>query len=172
MAPGGKFYGVKAFNPRLILTQMAVLQCTWYLIFVVINQCWSIYAGVPMSVSPLFRGNTYTFSTSRGTGIIISLWISAIAMAFVLPSTVERMKLCLDFVSTYHIIHVVATLIMNGGFLPSYGYWFAHIVAAAISVILGEYLCMRQETQTISLSPNSKSSREKSTNRNNSGLPV
>jgi len=166
----GKFYGTKEFNPRLILTQMAVLQCAWYVMFVLVYQCWSIYAGVPMSISPLFRGNTYTFSTSRGTGIILSLWITAVAMAFVLPPTIERIKNCLDFVSTYHIIHVVLTLILNGAFLPSYGFWLAHVIAAAISVLLGEYLCLRHETQAITLTP--KSPKTGDLKRRNSNLPV
>eukprot|EP00397_Hematodinium_sp_SG-2012_P060988 GEMP01080146.1.p1 GENE.GEMP01080146.1~~GEMP01080146.1.p1 ORF type:complete len:162 (+),score=5.16 GEMP01080146.1:159-644(+) len=147
----GKFYGTGEFNPKLILTQMCVLQSAFYICFVIFNQIWNTLHGMPPALSPLFRTDVYTFSNPRGAGIILSLWMTAVTMSFLMPPVVERLKKCADFVTTCHIMHLLITLLFYG--FPMSGYWWmSHIVAATGATLLGEYLCLRNETRSITLS--------------------
>eukprot|EP00939_MAST-03C_sp_MAST-3C-sp1_P000745 g745.t1 len=80
-------------------------------------------------------------------------WIAAaIVGSLFLCLVVERAKKCLDFASTFYIIHLVLTMGYNDFSLPDSWQWWAVIVTAAIIMTtLGEQLCMRVELQDIKL---------------------
>ncbi|CAE8609318.1 unnamed protein product [Polarella glacialis] len=157
----GKFYGASNFNPRLITTQIVVMQSSFWLCFGTVAAIADWVLGEAQSAGQLFEPEAYTFDTQRGLALALSLWVTALLMAFQLCYVVERAKKCLDFVATYHIFHLLATGIASG--FPSFGayfhWWVIQVLALVTSVLLGEYMCMRAETKAITL--NSKPSKPK-----------
>jgi len=161
VSKGGQWQKVQSFNPKLILTQMCVLQCVWYFIFAINFSIWSMFHGRHSTISPLFRLNSYSFTTTYGIGLIGCSWFSALLMAFVLPPIVERLKNCADFVITYHFIHILLALVIFGSALPNLAFWISQIIGALISILLGEYLCLTRSIQDIILSPKEKKKNSK-----------
>jgi len=146
----GKFYGAEKFNPRLIMTQIVVMQSLFWLCLCLLTACADFVIGEPQSMSQLFNGRSYTWDTRAGLTLAVCLWATALLMAGSLRFVVERAKKCLDFVCTYHFFHFVATSFASG--CPSTGQWWAiQLVALLLAVFLGEYICMMAETKAIKL---------------------
>jgi len=149
----GKFYGSERFNPRLISTQIVVMQSAFYLCLVTVNSCVDLVIGTPQSLSQIFRYQDYTWYSS----IAFSMWVTSLVMAVSLRYVVERVKKCLDFVATYHIFHLFITW-LSSGFPTTFQWWLVNVVAAIVAVVLGEYICMQAEMKEIKLG--SKGSRQ------------
>mmetsp|Transcript_98640 Transcript_98640/g.283430 ORF Transcript_98640/g.283430 Transcript_98640/m.283430 type:complete len:171 (+) Transcript_98640:80-592(+) len=146
----GKFYGADRFKPRLILTQMIVMQTSFALCFSTFAACADSLIGAPLSLSQLFTAEAYTWETSPGLALACSLWATSLVMAYSLRFVVERAKKCLDFVFTYHFFHFVATCYLTG-FPSTFHWWVINAVALLVAVLLGEYACMLSETKAIAL---------------------
>eukprot|EP00933_Yihiella_yeosuensis_P008085 TRINITY_DN11337_c2_g1_i1.p1 TRINITY_DN11337_c2_g1~~TRINITY_DN11337_c2_g1_i1.p1 ORF type:complete len:170 (+),score=26.71 TRINITY_DN11337_c2_g1_i1:88-597(+) len=147
----GKFYGSDSFNPRLITTQIVVMQSSFWFCLGATTAIVDLFIGEKQSAEQLFDPEAYTWNTRRGLALSMSLWITALVMAVLLRFVVERAKKCLDFVATYHIFHLLATYFASG--FPSYFHWWAIQAPALIgAVVIGEYFCMLAETEAIQLS--------------------
>mmetsp|Transcript_168650 Transcript_168650/g.536261 ORF Transcript_168650/g.536261 Transcript_168650/m.536261 type:complete len:170 (+) Transcript_168650:162-671(+) len=156
----GKFYGAEKFKPRLIITQMMVMQTSFGFCFASFAAVFDMVVSQPVSISQLFSGQSYTWDTTAGLALAFSLWVTALVMAVLLPHVVERAKKCLDFVATYHFFHFVATCFF-AGFPGSLQWWVIHGVALAVAVLLGEYICMQSETQSITLGSKHNKAKQK-----------
>eukprot|EP00927_Polykrikos_kofoidii_P077501 TRINITY_DN74439_c0_g1_i1.p1 TRINITY_DN74439_c0_g1~~TRINITY_DN74439_c0_g1_i1.p1 ORF type:complete len:165 (+),score=25.57 TRINITY_DN74439_c0_g1_i1:128-622(+) len=150
MGEGGKFYGATEFNPRLISTQIVVMQAAFYFCLVVTTSLTNLAVGLPQSLSAVFTFQAYTWSTQPGLVLTICELFTALVMAVTLPFVVERAKKCLDFVATYHIFHFVASCFFSGN-ASTLHWWIISFVALLIAVLLGEFLCMQVETKAIKL---------------------
>merc|ERR1711924_85007 len=106
----GKFYGSESFNPRLISTQIVVMQSAFYLCFISIAVSVDAVVGAPQSLSQLFNYKAYTWYSP----LAFSMWVTSLVMAVTLRYVVERVKKCLDFVATYHIFHLFVTWLSTG----------------------------------------------------------
>eukprot|EP00747_Dinoflagellata_sp_TGD_P059928 gnl/TRDRNA2_/TRDRNA2_151801_c1_seq1.p1 gnl/TRDRNA2_/TRDRNA2_151801_c1~~gnl/TRDRNA2_/TRDRNA2_151801_c1_seq1.p1 ORF type:complete len:161 (-),score=29.02 gnl/TRDRNA2_/TRDRNA2_151801_c1_seq1:92-574(-) len=155
----GKFYGTERFDPRLIITQIIVMQSAWYMCLAVLTMCVDWFVGAQQSLSQLFLVKAYTWDTNAGFALACSMWCTALVMALVLRVVVERAKKCLDFVATYHIFHLVFTWCISG-FPNVRHWWIINSVAGLVAVLLGEYACMKAEQKAIKLGSKS-SKREK-----------
>mmetsp|Transcript_17557 Transcript_17557/g.48165 ORF Transcript_17557/g.48165 Transcript_17557/m.48165 type:complete len:164 (-) Transcript_17557:110-601(-) len=150
-AGGGKFYGAERFNPRFICTQIVVMQCAFYMSIVSSTALANCAMGVPQSLSSIFVAQSYTWETTSGLVLTICEFWTALVMALALRHFIERAKKCLDFAATYQILHLVATVV-NSGFPDEWHWWAIKASALAMTVVLGEWLCMQVETQAIKLS--------------------
>eukprot|EP00405_Crypthecodinium_cohnii_P025124 CAMPEP_0206494876 /NCGR_PEP_ID=MMETSP0324_2-20121206/48054_1 /ASSEMBLY_ACC=CAM_ASM_000836 /TAXON_ID=2866 /ORGANISM="Crypthecodinium cohnii, Strain Seligo" /LENGTH=167 /DNA_ID=CAMNT_0053978745 /DNA_START=44 /DNA_END=547 /DNA_ORIENTATION=- len=156
----GKFYGAEKFKPKLIITQMMVMQSSFAICLASTATVFDLFSGNSISLWQLFQGNNFTWDNSAGCSLFASLCATGFAMAFLLSFVVERAKKCLDFVATYHFFHLVATCILSG-FPGNYQWWVMHGVALAIAVFLGEYICMQAETQAITLTSKSNKAKQR-----------
>lgn len=69
---------------------------------------------------------------------------------------VQRTKLCLDFSSTVHFLHLIACWFYNGQFPLAFSWWCLNIICSAVMCICGEFLCMRTELKAIPVSMGQK----------------
>ena len=69
---------------------------------------------------------------------------------------VQRTKLCLDFSSTAHLLHLTASLIYNSAWPSSASWWVLQFSCATITCVLGEFLCLRSEMKSIPLGMSSR----------------
>mmetsp|Transcript_20601 Transcript_20601/g.46263 ORF Transcript_20601/g.46263 Transcript_20601/m.46263 type:complete len:165 (+) Transcript_20601:162-656(+) len=146
----GKFYGSEDFNPRLITTQIVVMQSLFYTTFVAITAAVDWCAGFTQSLTQFFQPDEYTWETQEGFALLVCLWLTSLLMAVSLRFVVERAKKCLDFVATYHFFHLVFTC-CNSDFPKTFHWWCTNGFALIIATVLGEYLCMQAETKAIKL---------------------
>ncbi|CAK0808149.1 unnamed protein product [Prorocentrum cordatum] len=141
MAAEGKFFGASKFDPRLISTQIVVMQAAFWFCFAGVYSIANWIIGAPQSLSQMFVGKGYTWATTPGLALACSLWATTFAMVAALRIVVERAKKCLDFVATYHIFHLVATCFVSG-FPSELHWWVIHAAALIVAVVVGEYVCM------------------------------
>ena len=71
--------------------------------------------------------------------------------AFSLRYVVRRSKKCMDFTVTLFLVHVLLCTVTKG--LPTcWQWWLLNVLTAGVMVVLGEWLCLRQEVSEIPLS--------------------
>lgn len=87
-----------------------------------------------------------------------------VCRAVTLSMTVERVKKCLDFGVTIYFFHVVFCSVYLG-FPTSIPWWVVNGVSCVVVVMLAEYLCMRRESQTITLVDRDRPTEEESLRR-------
>jgi hypothetical protein len=69
--------------------------------------------------------------------------------ALLLVKVMGRVRLCLDFSVTLHLVHLVLTT-MHAQHVPSNLFWWGlNILSCALMTIAGEWLCMRFEMEPI-----------------------
>jgi len=146
----GKFYGAETFNPRMIVTQIVVMQSAFYICFCGFVASADFIVAEPQSLSQLFSSQAYNWNTPGGQRLVASLWGTSLVMVFALRMIVERAKKCLDFVATYHLFHLVATCYASN-FPSAFRWWAIHGIAVLIATLIGEYVCMMGETKAIKI---------------------
>ena len=62
---------------------------------------------------------------------------------------------CLDFSVTMYLLHLVFS-IMYGGLPHSLAWWITNIVSLVITILVGEFLCMRSELAAIPVTGEAK----------------
>jgi hypothetical protein len=150
MPAAGSFYGKATFNPKLILTQIACMQTGFYVVLCMTNWIFSFLFGANVHLSHLFDSEEWAMSTNIGVCMVFSLFSTAAAMAILLSYVVERSKKCADFVSTYHIIHLMMTALWRG-FPTSFTWWMYMFISGIGASLAGERVCMHYEIQDIHL---------------------
>jgi hypothetical protein len=138
---------ISEFNAKIVLYQILILQSIFYLSWVIGDVSLSLLVGTEFSLHSFFSPNSPRGSSSIQT---ISFFLSLIFVAFWLPRIIQRTRKCLDFVLSILLVHVLLCLIVNGG-LPGWISWVIYISGGAIATLLGEFLCMREETREIRL---------------------
>uniref|UniRef100_A0A7N0RGY5 Protein SYS1 homolog n=1 Tax=Kalanchoe fedtschenkoi TaxID=63787 RepID=A0A7N0RGY5_KALFE len=142
------FYGAVVWDPWLIVAQIVVLQCLYYLSLGVFL---SFLVGTRvsrMSLVYFFDYATVTASTVTGWCVIASFMLSSLAGAGYLLYLIERAKKCLDFSATLYILHLFICIIY-GGWPSSIAWWVVNATGLALMALLGEYLCIRRELREI-----------------------
>lgn len=142
------FYGAMVWDPWLIVSQIACLQCLYYLSLGLFM--W-ILVGSRVPRLPLLYFFDYSMlsaSTVTGWCILAAFFFSALAGAGYMLFLIERAKKCLDFATTLYIIHLFLCLIY-GGWPSSVTWWVSNGVGLAAMALLGEWLCIRRELRDI-----------------------
>lgn len=122
----------------------------------------------------IFDYHYLTARTSVGRTLFAANILNAVVCALYLAWVVERAKKCLDFASTYYIVHLLACW-LHSAFPRSFIWWATNIIGLAIMTLLGawklvfackvyrddrlavhvsagEWLCMRREMAEIPMS--------------------
>eukprot|EP00946_MAST-07B_sp_MAST-7B-sp1_P002179 g2179.t1 len=141
-------YGRDVWDPRLILAQMAVMQCTHYLVMGVFYGIFNIVFGTRLSLALFFSWEALSIASTRGWMVIVTNVAAAIAGAAALPIVVERAKKCWDFAFTVYFIHWMSCVCFDG-FPSSWTWWLTTLLCIVIMSVGGEQLCMRVEMADI-----------------------
>ena len=141
-------YGRDVWDPRLILAQMAVMQCVHYLAMGVFYGVCNVVFGTRLSLTLFFSWEALSVSSTHGWMAIVTNAIAAVAGAAALPVVVERAKKCWDFTFTVYFLHWLAC-VGFGGFPSSWTWWLTTLLCVVIMSVGGEQLCMRVEMAEI-----------------------
>ncbi|ETI34666.1 hypothetical protein F441_18694 [Phytophthora nicotianae CJ01A1] len=159
-----KFYGAARWAPKLILLQMLAMQCSHY---VAQGLVLGICHGAHVTLDQFFAYHTQTVVTVDGLKNCFAI-VAASFVRSVTPKTihlilrliylfcsavclalfVERAKKCLDFGVTLYFIDFLAQCFYSE-FPKMWDWWLVHLVAASVTIVLGEYLCSRRELEEI-----------------------
>lgn len=140
------------FDPELIIYEIIVMQSIFYLTLSLWLLIFHLTLASSLSLNMMLSSahmSIYSTHHTLDTYIsILSILLTSPIVAFALLLVVGRSKKCLDHVATIHILHVlICTLFYH--FPTRFEYWVTHIIAATISTVAGEYLCMQREMATI-----------------------
>ncbi|CAL2029448.1 unnamed protein product [Caenorhabditis brenneri] len=89
------------------------------------------------------------FQTQRFMALI--QLVAAVGVSFALSYLVQRAKQCLDFACTVHFFHLICTTVYNRALPTQLTWWILQVLSTTVCTVLGEYLCMRIESQEIKL---------------------
>lgn len=144
------FVGKQAWNPWAILAQIAVLQCVFYL---------ALAAFVLLLVAPYVPHGPLEYilnwhHTRSGSFVAwllcLCFVLAACAAAVGLRFVVMRAKRCWDYGSTIYIVHLAACCAWSG-FPFGWMWWALQGTCLAVTILLGELLCVRLEMADIPL---------------------
>ncbi|TNV75777.1 hypothetical protein FGO68_gene2065 [Halteria grandinella] len=158
---GGKlFAGQRGFDPATIILQIVSLQFTYYLtlslcLYVTTSLCYGLNMHMGQVFSPLSlnsalppdyaESSMYRAPTVLGHLLNMPLTIASLAY------TVEKANKILDFTVTIFFYHLMATWLSNK--FPWEGtWWLWHAIFVTVTVLSGEWICLKLETAEIKLS--------------------
>lgn len=140
----------KAFNPRLIFSQMVAMQCFHYVFLGFLFQANFVVFGTSISLDRIFSDKYLNIWTAIGWVDAFAVLFASLVGAVLLAIIVEKSKKCLDFSVTLFLIHFFLCSFYNGP--PSTWDWYiVHLFATILMVLMGEYLCSRRELDDIPL---------------------
>jgi len=82
--------------------------------------------------------------------VCTTFFLNAFAIGIAIRFIVQRAKKCLDFSSTVYLIHFLAVS-ASSGFPKEASWWLNLAVDIAITAVLSEWLCLKQELKEIPL---------------------
>ncbi|GAQ79834.1 Integral membrane protein SYS1-related [Klebsormidium nitens] len=150
------FYGAMVWDPWLILAQILVLQCLFYLSLG--GLLW-VFVGsheLAFSLHHFFDWRYMTVRTVKGWLTMLAFLCNAFVGAGFLLFLVERAKKCLDFSATLFLVHLLLC-IAYAGVPASFAWWIVSGLSVVVMSVLGEWLCMRRELRDIPIRSRSQS---------------
>ncbi|KAI6170416.1 Glycosylphosphatidylinositol anchor attachment 1 protein [Aphelenchoides bicaudatus] len=147
--------GMSAFrsatwDPSLIIGQIACNQCVFYSAECVLMFTWSLFSE--------YRPNLdHVFTPMAARPVSIIQLTAAAVLGFAFSNVIQRAKNCLDFACTLHFWHFVMVILYNGQFPLQITWWLLQLVSVTICTVVGEYFCMKKETDEIPLATASSS---------------
>lgn len=110
--------------------------------------CAAPYSRAGLTVDHIFNHNALQLNSFTDAMIVVAFIVNSVAMAVALRYIVARAKKCLDYGATIYCLHLAACWALRA--LPTNPVWWAVIAAcAAVTVLLGELLCVRFEMMDI-----------------------
>ncbi|XP_013404457.1 protein SYS1 homolog [Lingula anatina] len=140
-----------AWDPFLIIAQIISMQSAFYVGLGVWIAMVDFVAGADRSLEQFFKYEELQFKEFTGRLIMGAFVLNSLTCALGLWYTVKRTKLCLDFASTVHLIHLVVCWGYNARFPYTVSWWLVNIICIVLMTVLGEFLCMRSELKAIPL---------------------
>jgi protein SYS1 len=165
--------GNDQFNPGLIVAQIALIQCVYYIglcICIFVSTALTHWAHGLRSSSEIesseneqndsvksfymlaaeyFSWQAVTMSTWSGCALSLAYILNSFVVAKALHVVVKRHRKCLDFAATVFATHAIASWIFDRRFPASGFWWLIQLVALAISITFAEWLCLRSELADI-----------------------
>ncbi|XP_068721639.1 protein SYS1 homolog isoform X2 [Montipora capricornis] len=148
MAAGFRSY---VWDPSLIISQIAAIQCVFYLFLAFWILLVDFWTGSTRSLDQFFRPKELEFSSFKGKVTMAAFCLNALTGAGGLWVIVRRAKQCLDFAATAHFIHLIICAIYSG-FPSTLTWWLLNITCMALMAVIGEFACMRTELKAIPVS--------------------
>ncbi len=154
MTPSGRRaptnHNDKAFNPRLIFSQIVAMQCFHYVILGFLVQVNYVVFGTSITLDRVFSDKYVSLWTAVGWADTIAILLTSLVGSVLLAVIVEKSKKCLDFSVTLFMIHFLLCSFYSG--LPSTWDWYiVHVLGTIMMILFGEYLCSRRELDDIPL---------------------
>lgn len=141
----------KLFDPLLIVLQILTFQFNFYLIFSLLNLILSLMKQIPLNLTLIFNYHSLNPNMPIIWYLIFNYFLTSVISCFFLVFLVERVKLCLDFVLTFHVINFLLNWYFTGSFPKEVVWWLVNIVSFAVMTLGGEYCCMRWEMKPIDI---------------------
>ncbi|XP_068721637.1 protein SYS1 homolog isoform X1 [Montipora capricornis] len=172
MAAGFRSY---VWDPSLIISQIAAIQCVFYLFLAFWILLVDFWTGSTRSLDQFFRPKELEFSSFKGKVTMAAFCLNALTGSITTTPTedgppvtdhnnicweivagglwviVRRAKQCLDFAATAHFIHLIICAIYSG-FPSTLTWWLLNITCMALMAVIGEFACMRTELKAIPVS--------------------
>ena len=141
-------YASNEWNPRLIVSQIVVMQCLQYAALGLGLGLARLVFATSLSLDVFFGCEHLTVATTDGWLHIMIVLLCAVAGSIHLVVVVERSKKCLDFALTFHILHLAFCVAYSG--LPGTStWWFVNGISVVGMTCLGEKACQYLELQDI-----------------------
>nr|CAG4645868.1 EOG090X0FH3 [Lynceus sp. MCZ IZ 141354] len=147
---GGSFR-TNVWDPVLIVSQIAALQCVMYLSLGFWTVVLHLITGQHLSLDYFFKYQEVGVKDISGRLVISSFILNSIICSLALWTLVQRTKLCLDFTVTAHFVHVIICFFYNSALATNASWWVLQLVCVVITCVLGEFLCLRSEMKAIPL---------------------
>lgn len=136
------------FDPILVVSQIMLMQCSFYLAYGFWILLCNMIAGTDVDLASIFAPSAMDFGHSYGWPPIAACILAAPVSAISLMLVVGRSKKCLDFGVTVAVTHLIACAIYET-FPTSSCWWIANVTYAVVAITMGEWLCIRSEMQDI-----------------------
>jgi hypothetical protein len=137
------------FDPLFTVSQIALVQSTYYLSTSIILIFFDTLFGFSPSLDQMLDWTLVDFSNSFGWILISVGLLSSCLNTVTILLVVKRAKLCLDFSCTTSFLHLLVSWFYTGLFPSSLFYWFYLISCTSILSAGSEYLCMNRELEPI-----------------------
>ncbi|XP_064393142.1 protein SYS1 homolog [Halichondria panicea] len=142
------------FDPLLVGSQILALQCCFYVTMGLWLVLADMIAGIQLSVDQLFDYKEFE-GPHDGWLVMGAVALNAFSTALAMWWIVRRAKLCLDFSITVYLLHLLLS-VLYGGLPHSWAWWITNTASLVITVVVGEFLCMRSELAAIPVTGEAK----------------
>ena len=136
------------WDPVLIVSQMATLQCAFYLSFGCALLLLHLLLSTPLSLSLMLDGDLIRLTRASGWTAIVAQLCAAPCTAYLILRVVGRAKKCLDFSASLFFLHYLVC-VLYGGIPSSWQYYLVLAAALIVTVVVSEFLCMKEEMRWI-----------------------
>ena len=132
------------WDPLLIVSQMATLQFSFYLLLGLYLLLLHLLLSTPLHLALMLDGDSISLSVLSGWTVISALLLTAPSCALLMLAVVGRAKKCLDFTCSLFFLHYLSCTAYSG--IPSSWHFYLVVaIALTLTVVISEYLCMREE---------------------------
>ncbi|KAJ1667262.1 hypothetical protein IW140_001716 [Coemansia sp. RSA 1813] len=139
------------WDPVIILSQIATVQCFGYSTFSFAMVVGSLFSSVQLSPRLLFDSRMARSDTVEGWAVGLGLVLMGVANIVPLVYMVERSRLCIDFSVTFTAIHVILVWWHMGDPPTTLFWWLCVAVAGAVMAFGGRAACLRREMLPIAI---------------------
>mmetsp|Transcript_10743 Transcript_10743/g.29642 ORF Transcript_10743/g.29642 Transcript_10743/m.29642 type:complete len:204 (-) Transcript_10743:1478-2089(-) len=140
----------KAFNPKLIFSQIVAMQCLHYVVLGFFFGVNNLLYGNSITIDRIFTDRYLNLWSIGGWADNFAVVLSCLCGSVLLAIIVEKSKKCLDFCVTLFLIHLLVCTLYNG--IPAtWDWWIIHIFSTIAMILLGEYVCSQRELDEIPL---------------------
>lgn len=145
-----RFYGMYSnFNSCLILLQIVSMQALYYSGLSIFYIFLNFTFGLPLHFGQYFHYSSFNTDHYYGVIAITAVFMNIPIVITGLIYIVVKANKVLDFVSTIYFIHFVICLFYNRFTFFSIGWIFINAVCYLVTVVVGEYVCIKFEQQEI-----------------------
>ncbi|KAI8818135.1 integral membrane protein S linking to the trans Golgi network-domain-containing protein [Fimicolochytrium jonesii] len=144
-------FRTNTFDPILIAAQIVALQTSYYLSASLVIFFIDLLTGSPVSLAQIISWTELRTDTVVGWSLFLAFVINAGIGCYSQLFLVQRAKLCLDFSTTLHFLHLVITSLYTGSLPRSFLWWLTVICTLLIMAMGGEHLCMQKEMEPIAI---------------------
>ncbi|KAF2357694.1 Integral membrane protein SYS1-related [Trinorchestia longiramus] len=139
----------KVWDPPLIVSQIMTMQAIFYIGLGIWVAILDLFTGHHLTLDSIFRYQELQIRESHGRAVMAAFILNSMTSAVGLWKVVQRTKQCLDFSATAHFLHLLLCWGYAGHLplLPSL--YLLQLLTLALMCVLGEYLCLRTEMNTI-----------------------
>nr|CAG4635775.1 EOG090X0FH3 [Artemia franciscana] len=137
------------WDPALIISQIVAIQCIMYFFTGLLILLMHFLVGAHLSLDCVYKIEELNLKGVIGRTIIAIFLIIALLNAASIWFLVGRTKLCLDFSTTIHILHLLFCWHYSGFFPKTATWWITNILCVAITCVCAEFLCLRSEMKAI-----------------------